>query len=403
MTSSHLLPTADELMETFRVAAEAAVAGRTRPDGSPVRLNWGRNSLLNGVRVAAVRLGLRALAIVDDRFRASYVDTAEGADLDAWAASEATDFPRKPEAAALVRLTLTRAPGGAAETIPAGSRFSTVATPTSPAVSFASLADVAVDDLATTATVDVEAEATGPTGNVDAATITRSLSPLASTWTVTNAGPSAGGDPVESDDDFRGRLRGRSARYRRGSTDAVKLGALSVPGVSRVALREPQWHDDVEDGHIQLVIGDARGIGSAPLAARVRAAMVEWVGSGIQWSVTAATARSVIDPLGGLLLSDTAVTITVTRRRGGTYDDRAMESELRARLRAIFNDLSTAAPLHLSQITSAAAAPGVVNCTLDAYPSGVQIVNDWPGAPDISTTEKWEANDAAWRVVWAEE
>ena len=399
-----ILPTAEELLEKYRRAADAQVVGRTRPDGTPLRLRWHPTSLFNVVRVAAVRLAVRALAVVDDRFRATFLDTAEGSDLDAWAASEAPGFPRKPKGTALARLTLTRGGGGLAETIAAGARFSTTASPTAPAVTFASTEAVTANAGATTATVDVECETPGPTGNVAAGTITRILSTLTSTWTCTNSGESAGGDPAETDEAYRDRLRQRDARYRRGTTPAVRLGALSVPGVSRVEVREPQWHTDVADGHIQVIVGDARGIGTQPLADLVDAALEEWGAGGISRTVYPSGTLSVLDAAAGLPGATTALTLTVTLRRG-TYNFTALEAELRQNLRALFDGLSSAAPLHLWQITSVARdldAP-VRSCAVAAYPSGTAVTADWPGYPTITVAERWEATDATWRIAWAQE
>jgi len=399
-----LLPTADALLETYRRAADAQVLGRTNPDGTPVRLRWRATSMLNVVRVASVRLALRALAVVDDRFRAAFLDTAEGPDLDRWAASEAPGWPRKPLGTATVRLTLTRGGGGSGETIPAGTRFSTTASPTAPAVTFASLADVTVNAGATTATVDVECEAAGPTGNVAAGAVNRVLTALGSSWTVTNALDAAGGDPEESDTDYRDRLRGRDARYRRGTAQALRLGALSVPGVSRVEVREPQWHPDVADGNVQIIVGDVRGLGTQPMADAVDVALEEFGAAGIVRLVTPAGTRSVLDASAGLPALTTALRLTVTLRRG-TYDTVALEAELRQNLRALFDGLASAAPLHVSQLTAAAHAlgPFVRSCVPAAHPSGTTITADWPGYPTVTVAERWEATDATWRIAWAQE
>jgi len=399
-----ILPTADALLETYRRAADAQVLGRTNPDGTPVRLRWRATSLMNVVRVASVRLALRALAVVDDRFRAAFLDTAEGPDLDRWAASEAPGWPRKPLGTATARLTLTRGGGGSGETIAAGTRFSTTATPTAPAVTFASTADVTVNANATTATIDVECEAAGPAGNVAAGAINRLLTSLGSSWTVTNALDAAGGDPEESDADYRDRLRQRDARYRRGTAQAIRLGALSVPGVSRAEVREPQWHSDVADGHVQVIVGDARGIGTQAMADAVDAALEDFAAAGVVRSVTPASTLSVLDAAAGLLVGTTALRITVTLRRG-TYDYAALEAELRQNLRAAFDGLASAAPLHVSQITAAghALGPSVRSCAVALYPSLVPVTDDWPGYPTLSVAQRWEATDAVWRVAWAQE
>lgn len=398
------IPTSAELLEGFRRAADAAVAERTRPDGSPYRLSWAPTSLFNVIRVGAVRLAQRALWIVDSRFRASFLDTAEGDDLDAWAASEAPGFPRKPIASALVRLTLSRSTTGAG-TIFAGSRFSTVATSTSPAVTFASLADVPVDAAATSVTVDARCETAGPSGNVDAGAITRVLSALFVTFTVTNASRAAGGDPREEDAAYRDRLRQRDARYRRGTVQAVKLGALSVPGVSRVEIREPQWNDDVPDGTFQTIVGDARGIGSQPLADAVADALGEWGVGGITRTVYPSGTRSVLDAAAGLPGGTTALRLAITLKRGRN-DTTALDRDVRLALRRLFDGLPSAAPLHLTQFTAAvhAVAPSIVRkVQVVALPSGTTITADWLGYPVITAAERWEATDDVWRLQWSDE
>lgn len=399
------LPTSSELLEGFRRAAEAQIAGRTRADGTPYRISWAPTSWPNVFRVAAVRLGLRALWIIDDRFRASFLDTAEGDDLDAWAASEAPGFPRKPVSSALARLTLTRVSATTAGTIYAGSRFATVATSTTPAVVFRSLVDVPVAAGALTATVDVECETAGPGGRVDQGTITRVLGSLFDSFTVTNGAPSAGGDPREEDAAYRDRLRQRDARYRRGTVQAVRLGALSVAGVSRVEIREPQWNSDVADGSIQVIIGDARGIGSQPLADRVAVALEEWAAVGITRTVYASGTRSVLDASSGLPGGTTALRLAITLRRGRN-DTTALDRDIRLALRSLFDGLSSGAPLHMTQLTAAvhAVAPSIVRkVQVVALPSATVITADWLGYPTLGFNLRWNATDEVWRLQWSEE
>jgi uncharacterized phage protein gp47/JayE len=399
------IPTSAQLLDGFRRAADAAIAGRISPTtGAQVRLSWAPTSFFNVVRVGAVRLAQRCLWVVDDRFRASFLDTAEGDDLDAWAASEAPGFPRKAAPPALVRLLLTRTSTGAG-TIHAGDRFSTVATSTSPAVTFRALADVPVDADALTIEVDAECETAGTTGNVDADTITRPLSALFATFTVTNPARAAGGDPRELDEPYRDRLRQRDARYRRGTVQAVKLGALSVAGVSRVELREPQWHTDVPDGTIQVIVGDARGIGSQPLADKVAIALEAWAASGITRTVYPSGTRSLLHSSAGLPSGTTALRLAVTLRRGRN-DTVALDRDVRAALRVLFDALPSAAPLHLSQLYAAvhAVAPGVIRSVrVVALPSGTVRTADWSGYPTLDFSLRWDATDDVWRMQWSEE
>lgn len=399
------LPTSAELLERFRLAAEAQLAGRTRPDGTPYRLSWAPTSLPNIFRTAAVRLAMRALWIIDDRFRATFLDTAEGDDLDAWAASEAPGFPRKEEGTALVRLTLTRGSSSTSGTIYAGSRFSTTATATAPAVTFRSLVDVPVSADSLTATVDAECEATGTIGNVEASTVNRVISALFDTFTVTNGARAAGGDPREEDSAYRDRLRQRDARYRRGTVQAVRLGALSVTGVSRVEIREPQWNGDVADGSIQVIVGDARGIGSQPLADRVADALEAWAAGGITRIVYASGTLSVLDASAGLPGGTTALRLAITLKRGRN-DTTSLDRDVRRALRALFDGLSSGAPLHMTQLTAAvhAVAPSIVRkVQVVALPSETTIAADWSGYPTLASHLRWNAADEVWRIQWSEE
>lgn len=406
------LPTSSELLEKFRRAADAAVEGRTRPNGTAFRFNWLPTSLPNAFRVGAVRLAQRCLWVIDREFRASFLDTAEGDDLDAWAASEAPGFPRKPITASVARVTFTRGAGGAAGTLYAGTRVATVATSTTPAVEFVSLVDVPVAASQTTVAVDVECTQEGPVGNVDAGTITRLLSACFATFTCTNGFKAAGGNPKETDDAYRDRLRQRDARYRRGTPQAVVLGALSVPGVDRVTVRDPQTDGTIAAGTFALVVGDSRGIGSQPLADRVSLALEDWATEGASWSVVAAQTLSVISASAQpspIPANTAALRFDVTRRRmtSGTFDQAAAERDLRIALRELGEGLAHNAPLHLAQLLSAVIATdptlyrNVAVKALDAGGAVLATVSaDWPAA---GAAFRWEISDATLRFLWSEE
>lgn len=405
------LPTSSELLERFRRAADAAVESRTRPNGTPFRFSWLPTSLPNAFRVASVRLAQRCLWVLDREFRASFLDTAEGDDLDAWAASEAPGFPRKSTTPAVVRMTFTRVSGATSGTLYAGTRVATVATSTTPAVEFVSLADVPVATGQLTAAVDVECTQTGEVGNVDAGTITRLLTPLFGTFTCTNGFKAAGGNPREGDDAYRDRLRQRDARYRRGTPQAVTLGALSVSGVERVTFRDPQTDSSIAAGTFQLVVGDARGIGSQPLADRVSLALADWAAEGASWSVVAAQTLSVIalaaqpSPIPA---NTVALRFDVTRRRlTGTFDQAAAERDLRVSLRELGEGLAHNAPLHLAQLLSAVIATdpalfrNVAVKALDAGGAVLATVSaDWPAA---GSAFRWEIPAEVIRFQWSEE
>ena len=409
------LPTSSELLERFRRAADAAVEGRTRPNGTPFRFNWLPTSLPNALRVGAVRLAQRCLWVIDREFRASFLDTAEGDDLDAWAASEAPGFPRKPTTASVVRMTFTRVSGATSGTLYAGTRVATVATSTTPAVEFVSTADVPVATGQLTVAVDVECTQTGAVGDVDAGTITRLLSATFATFTVTNGFKAAGGNPTETDDAYRDRLRQRDARYRRGTPQAVTLGALSVPGVERVTFQDPQNTAALADvgvgGFFRVIIGDARGIGSQPLADRVSLALADWATEGASWSVVAAQTLSAISASAQpspIPANTVALRFDVTRRRlAGTFDQAAAERDLRVSLRELGEGLAHGVPLHLAQVYAAVIATDPVlyrNVAVKALDAGGAVLAtvsaDWSAT---SYAFRWEIPVEVIRFLWSEE
>lgn len=408
------LPTSSELLEGFKRAAEAQVRGRLSPTtGAPVRLSWAPTSFFNLIRVGAVRLAQRCLWVIDREFRASFLDTAEDDDLDAWAASEAPGFPRKGASAALVRLTLTRTTTGAG-TIYAGDRFSTVATSTSPAVTFRARVDTPVAANALTVDVDAECESEGPSGNVDAGAVVRVLSPLFATFTVANTARSAGGDAREEDDAYRDRLRQRDARYRRGTRQAVELGARSVPGVTQVTYVSPQTDASVAPGTFRLIVGDTRGIGSQPLADAVSTALFEWASEGNVWAVYPAGTVSVLTATPSPVPAGTvALRFDVTRRRTtATFDRATAERDIGLALSSLSKGLDHGQPLHLLQVTAAVmgAHPTLRNVQIVALDSGGAelgtLAADWPGYTDDPTmgiANRWDIPEAIRRYRWLEE
>lgn len=385
------IPTSAELLERFRVAADSAIRTRLGPGA---RLSWAPTSLLNVFRVASVRLGERVLFLVQDRFQASFLETARGADLDAWAASEAPGFPRQPVTSSTARLTLTRASTILAGVIPAGSRFGTTPTPSTPQVSFRSIADVPVAAGVASVAVDVECEATGESGNVLATTINRSLGALFDTFgTVTNAAAAAGGGPAETDEQFRARLRQRDARYRRGTTQAVMLGALGVPGVRRVTIFDPM-NSDVADGNVVVVVGDANGVGSDPMADAVRAELVNWVAAGVSAAVEPASRRNIL-AAPELPPGTTQVRVEITYRKDPTFDRVAVESAARKALAALFAGLQSSQPLYTDQWKTAVMDVDrrIRRVRFFALPSGAGF-SDLVGPS--ARNERWAADDAVW-------
>ncbi len=401
-----LIPTPSDLLELFKVAAESKVLDA---QGRPRRLNWSGTSRLNAIRTAVVRLHMRLFYVAEDRFRASFLETAEREDLDAWARSEAPGYPRLPASAATGTVLLTRAASPAnARTIPAGSRFSTTATANVPAVVFASIRDVTIPSgIYENIAVDVRCEQTGPGGNVDRGTINRALSNLGESFTII-ARPGAGGSLAESDADYKSRLRQRDARVRRGTKAATILGAKSVPGVSRVTVIQPprvgeaQTSSRPPPGELWVVVGDQNGVGSAPMAAAVEAVLPEWMVDGIVPTVFPMDTLRVLHALP----SSARIRITPRMAAGALYDRTAIQTAMLASLGAYMKSLGAKQTLRVQQLIRVALEthPSIRNVVFEVVDGGVVLLVDLSGDL-LSPGQRWDiaTNDWAFAGTWPTE
>lgn len=327
------IPSSAELLQRFRDTVDAAMRPSLAPGQS---LPWSKAfSRWNLIRTGCVRLAERVLYLVEDRFRAGFLDTAEEEDLDRWQRSEAPGFPRKPASAATARLTLTRGATTSSGTIAAGSRFSTVASARVPAVTFVSIADAPVSNGVSTVNIDVVCEVTGESGNVDVGTITRVVTALFDTFTASNASRAAGGGPAESDEAFRDRLRQRDARYRRGTEQALTLGALAVPGVSRVSIADAMTDAGLAPGEVEMVVADASGLGSQRMADLVAVSLLTWRAAGVRVAVHPATTASILTAP-ELSIGITRVRFTVYYTSSSSFDRVATEQRARSGIARMF-------------------------------------------------------------------
>lgn len=394
------IPSSAELLERFRATVDAGMRPSLAPGQS---LPWGKAfSRWNLIRAGCVRLAERVLYIVDDRFRAGFLDTAEGEDLDRWQRSEAPGYPRKPASASTTRLTLSRGSSSTSGTIDAGSRFSTVATSRVPAVTFVSVADAPVTTGVTTVYVDVECEATDVEGNVDAGTITRALTPLFDTFTVTNTARAAGGGPAESDADFRDRLRQRDARNRRGTPEALTLGALMVPGVSRVLIADPMNDDDIAPGSAEVMVADASGIGSQRMADLVSVELLNWRAAGVRVQVYPATTASLLTAP-ELSIGISAVRFTVYFTNSTSFDRIAVEKRARDAIARMFAAQRANTALYVDQLRRAVLEADARIRSVAVM--GLHPPGSWLDMVDLAapTTrgQRWDGPDAIFRFEFA--
>ncbi len=236
------------------------------------------------------------------RFRAVFLDGAEGDDLTQRASDSGTD--RFSGAPAIGSVVLARASSSAgAGTIPAG--FLVGSEPdTTGAFSTYTLDSPAVfGALDLTKTVTVTCTKDGPQGNVAATTVTRMLggdvgAAFDPSITVNNPVLFAGGANEESDEDLRARAKSDFLNQVRGTDSAIETGARTVKQVKRVSVSEDST------GAATLFVSDADGNSNAAMVALVQAVLPDWEAVG-----------SIITVVGASLLV-VAVDVSLTVRAG---------------------------------------------------------------------------------------
>jgi len=245
----------------------------------------------------------------------------------------------------------------------------------------------------------VACEKTGPGGNVDIGTITRVLTALFATFTATNSLPAAGGNDAEGDDEYRSRLQQRDARIRRGTTEAVRLGALSVPGVSRVVILDPTT-GGTPDGTMLVVVGDQNGLGSEPMASAVDTALADWAPCGVRREVLPATVKSILDAYS----PDTGILVTITTSKASTVNQPSIETRARAALQSYFAGLQFQGTAHVAAWARAVLDVDreIRNVTFTRLPSATAITSDLSGS-GLAPGQRWGVEDRDWQFVWGSE
>lgn len=187
------------------------------------------------------------------RFRACFVDTAEGADLDSLIASLGGPA-REQASAAVAYLTLTRSSYVGAYTITAGTEVYGTA-PNGQRVTFEVVNDIVLGGGAgSIANRAAEAQTNGPDFNVPAATLVN-IDGLPAGLAITQPQRAAGGAYEQEDDDYRAAFRLWRRTLAKGTPDALRFGALLVEGVSYATVDESDIADE-DGGFVALYIGD---------------------------------------------------------------------------------------------------------------------------------------------------
>ena len=137
--------------------------------------------------------------------------------------------------------------------------------------------------------VQAVAQQTGPTGNVEANSISEVVSRLEDTTiTVDNPEPAAGGQDEETDDELAARARDFFINARRGTRQAIINGALDTPGVTQAnAIENLDPETGLPASRVQLVISDREGTANAALSDRVILNLEEYRCLGVPVTVVA--------------------------------------------------------------------------------------------------------------------
>lgn len=237
----------------YRIFRDEAVSRSTRLTVNAVdREGSDSNIHAYGSAVVGEEVIGQLAGVVDGVF----LDSAFGAKLEKWA-WDRYGLTKKPAAPSFVYLSFsTTAAAPAAFTITSGTRCSTAT-----GQEFRTVVSVPFP-MGGTGPILVLARSTlaGIDQNVGSGTIrnlTSSVTGAPSDLAVTNTEAAAGGAPIESDSDFKDRIRRFWVAARRGTKGAIETGALGVPGVVRAVSIETLQSFGYPARSLTLVISDA--------------------------------------------------------------------------------------------------------------------------------------------------
>lgn len=278
------------------------------------------------------------------RFKATYLDGAEGDDL----TTLADDHWNIQRVAAVksggnVTLTRTNANGAPAGTVAAGTVVQTQPDANGSVIQFTTDVDVnwTLGDVASK-TVHVTAVVAGVASNTDVNTVNAFASlPFDSTIAVNNpSARMAGGADQESDESLRERVRALPSTLRRGTLGAIEYGALTVSGVAKATAVEELDTLGRQTGIVDLYVSDSQGNSNGTMTANVATEENNWRPAG-----------SVLNVYGGLLQTQN-VALTVVARLG--TDTQALAANIVSAVTARINKLKIGETLSPDIIKQAA-------------------------------------------------
>lgn len=261
---TQVAPSIDDLYNDAKAAAVLK-----RPE-----LNFNEGDISDMIAAAIAAVGDRVVGYEADLTRATYVDGAQGVDLTKLA-SDHWNITRISAVKSIGTVSLSRLTSAALVTVPAG----TVVASERDALGLTS--EFVTDDplafgigVLGPLTVNVTAVSGGLAGNVKALKISRVVTTLPQTFTVTNAAPIIGGAEEESDPELRDRIRSFSTTLRRGTLAALEYGAKEVPQVKQ--------SNAVEDGFgsVTVYVTDINGESNWAMVSDVIDELENWRAAG---------------------------------------------------------------------------------------------------------------------------
>lgn len=229
-----------------------------------------QGDVTDAILAGAASMATAVIAFAAAKFRACFLDGAEGDDLTVLAHDRGVDRDTGDLAVGTVAFTRVSFAAGAG-TITAGTQIASATDATGAFSTYTTDHDVIFGPTDLTHSVTATCTKIDVHGNVAIGQVTRIIdATFDPSITVVNAAAFAGGQPSESDPDLRDRVRGFFLTQARGTILALIFGAKTTPGVSRVAVTVDS------SGVVTVYVTDADGNGNQALADAARAILEDW-------------------------------------------------------------------------------------------------------------------------------
>jgi uncharacterized phage protein gp47/JayE len=212
-----------------------------------------------------------------ERMNALFLDGCEGEDLDRWG-FDRYRLLRKGASPARTILNFARSSTGVGSgNVESGRKFITTT-----GIEYVTTQTALFSGTTVSASVYARAVQAGKDFQVGANAIRK---PSAGTLfdpsiIISNPTAAAGGEPRESDDVFRERIRDFWRAMSRGTLGAIEYGARTVPGIESAMALEV-LDNGMPARLVQLAVSDSSGVSSKALEASVDIELDEWRGAGV--------------------------------------------------------------------------------------------------------------------------